>query len=122
MLINPSRVSPLHGARQLADTMLATNLLIFFEVTWVIDMLKTSLMKHCFFLQMADTMSSLDPAAIQELWPVDAMLKAITLTWLVDLSQKSLLTLNSHGQLLLNDDVPIAIVFIISILQIFSWE
>ena len=47
---------------------------------------------------------------------------ALTLTWLVDLSQKSLLTLNSYGQLLLNNDVPVAIVIIIIILQIFSWE
>ena len=55
-------------------------------------------------------------------WVPKPISRAPTLTWLVDLSQKSLLTLNSYGQLLLNNDVPGAIVFIISILQIFSWK
>ena len=47
---------------------------------------------------------------------------ALTSTWLVILSRKSLLTLNSYGQLVLNKDVSTMIVFIITISQIFSWE
>ena len=50
-------------------------------------------------------------------WVIETVDGAITSTWLVVLSQKSIDTLNSYGQLLLDKDIAIMIVLFINILQ-----
>ena len=51
------------------------------------------------------------------LWVVETVHGAITSTWLVVLSQKSIDALNSYGQLLFDKDITLTIVWFITILQ-----
>ena len=50
-------------------------------------------------------------------WVVETVDGAITSTWLVVLSQKSIDALNSYGQLLFDKDITLTIVLFITILQ-----
>ena len=50
-----------------------------------------------------------------EFWVVETVDGAITSTWLVVLSQKSIDALNLYGQLLLDKDIAITIVLFITI-------